>query len=81
MLTRGEAARRLNFRDKNDILNLPFVYMYVDSEVLGQLLLGAWFDPKLFCFFFLLFSFFYFSCSFSFFLTMVVALTVRTMGP
>lgn len=74
MLTRGEAARRLNFRDKNDILNLPFVYMYVDSGVLGQLLLGAWFDSKWFIFFF-------FSCSFSFFLTMVVALTVRTMGP
>ena len=60
MLTRGEAARRLNFRDKNDILNLPFVYMYVDSEVLGQLLLGAWFDSKWFFFLFFLFYFFIF---------------------
>ena len=60
MLTRGEAARRLNFRDKNDIFNLPFVYMYVDSEVLGQLLLGAWFDPKLFFFSFCYFLFFIF---------------------
>ena len=60
MLTRGEAARRLNFRDKNDILNIPFVYMYVDSEVLGQLLLGAWFDPKLFFFSFCYFLFFIF---------------------
>ena len=75
MLTRGEAARRLNFRDKNDILNLPFVYMYVDSGVLGQVLLGAWFDCKWFK------LFFFFSCSFSFCLTMVVALTVRTMDP